>query len=74
MARKELTTHFEAIAELKEANDTSIQGVIANVNPMKQGAMPYFDAQLCDGEKQVRLVGFSSAQRKRLASLQDTID
>ena len=48
---------------------------MANVSPMKKGgASPYFDAKLYDGEKQVRIVGFSSAQRKRLANCQDTMN
>ena len=74
MASKDLMPIFKSVADLKPTEDATIHGIIANVSPMKKGNTPYFDARLCDGEKQVRVVGFTSGQRKRLSNCEDTMD
>ena len=71
---KDTPTVFEKVADLEVINEANVHGIIANVSPVKKGTTPYFDAKLCDEEKQVRVVGFSSTLRKRLASFQDTMD
>ena len=49
-----------------------MQGVVANVSPLKKGqSSMYFDAKLTDGADQMRVVGFSSALRKRMAALEE---
>ncbi len=46
--------------------------VIANVSPMMKGnTSSFFEAKLADGEKQLRVVGFSLGHRKRQSSYQD---
>ena len=63
MASRDPPTSFDKVADLETAEDANLHGVITNVSPMKKGggASPCFDAKLCDGEKRVRIVGFSSA-------------
>ena len=59
---------------MQPSDDAVVHGAVTTVSPMKKGASPYFDAKLCDGEQNARVVGFTSAQRKRLISHETTMD
>ena len=59
---------------MQPTEEESVHGIVANVSPMKKGATAYFEAKICDEDKQIRLVGFSPNQRKRLANCQDTMN
>ena len=74
MASNDQSTDFDSIAELKPTDEGRVHGIVTNVSPMKKGTTPYFEAKVCDEEKQIRLVGFSPNQRKRLANCQDTMN
>ena len=74
MASKNLAKSFDNVADMKPCEDAIVHGVITNVSPMKMGASPYFDAKLCDEQKNARLVGFTTSQRKRLISHETTMD
>ena len=75
MEEKTTLTEFDSIAQLQPTNAASIHDVVTNVSPMKKSqSTSYFEAKLCDDDTQVRLVGFSATQQKRLANCQDTMD
>jgi hypothetical protein len=74
MAAKDLMSSFETVTDIEPSENANIHGIIAYVSPMKEGNSPYLDAKLCDGERKVRVVGFTSNQRKRLANYEGTMD
>ena len=63
--------HFESLKEVTVTDNATVQGMLMNVSPMKKGQSPYFEAKLTDGEDQMRVVGFSSSLRKRMAGLEE---
>ena len=63
--------HFESLKEATITDNATVQGMLMNVSPMKKGQSPYFEAKLTDGEDQMRVVGFSSSLRKRMAGLEE---
>ena len=65
---------LKTVTDIAPTEEANIHGIVSNVSPMKKGASPYFDANVCDTEKKVRLVGFTSMQRKRLCNFEDTMD
>ena len=63
---------FTSLKDIKPTENAQIEGVVVNVSPMKKGqSSPYFDAKVVDEEARIRLVGFSSSLRKRMASMED---
>ena len=47
--------------------DAHISGVLGDISPMKKGRdAAYFDGEMLDEKKKVRLCGFDSSVRKRL--------
>ena len=63
---------LDSLREVKATDNAIVQGVVANVSPLKKGqSSMYFDAKLTDGADQMRVVGFSSALRKRMAALEE---
>ncbi len=66
---------FDSLTDVALADNANVHGVIANVSPIKKGTgtSSYFEANLTDGEKKLRVVGFSTAHRKRLSSFEDTM-
>lgn len=53
------------MAKIQPTEDTNVHGVVSNVSLMKQGdTSPFFDTKICDGKKSVRVVEFTSQQRK----------
>ena len=62
---------FVILSLVPEAQNAILHGVVVAVSPMKRGAnAELFEAKLTDGDTQMRVVGFSSGQRKRLASFE----
>ena len=66
---------FGSLSSATEAGNASIHGVVAAVSPMKRGGKTeYFEAKITDGEGQMRVVGFSGYQRKRMASFEEKVE
>ena len=66
---------FGSLSSATEAGNASIHGVVAAVSPMKRGGKTeYFEAKITDGEGQMRVVGFSGSQRKRMASFEEKVE
>ena len=76
MAPQHKCNEFETVNAAAEASSASLHGVIASVSPkMIQGkTTDYFEAKLTDGDVQMRVVGFQSSQRKRLASFTESLE
>ena len=77
MAQKEKISKqvFDTLDEVAETESGSIEGVVACVSPMKSGkGASYFDAKISDGAAQMRVVGFQSTQRKRLANFEESAE
>ena len=70
----EILKEFDSVSDSEVADVADVHGVVGKVSPMKQGSSPYFNAVITDGEKKMKIVGFSSALRKRLASSECTMD
>ena len=74
-AKRSLFKTMDSLKDVEQTDNAVVHGVIANVSDMKQGAgRPFFEAKLTDGEKQLRVVGFTSGQQKRLSTSQSTMD
>ena len=57
-----------------KADNATLHWVVAVVSPMKKGSKAdYFDAQITDGEAQLREVGFRKEHHKRLAEFEEHI-
>ena len=72
MAEKSM--EFACVSDSQVTDVADVHVVVGKVSPMKQGTSPYFNAVITDGEKEMRIVGFSSGLRKSLASSKSTMD
>lgn len=66
---------FSSLKDAAVADNANVHGILANVSPMKKGkSSQFFDAKIIDDKAQVRVVGFSTALRKRMANFEDSHD
>ena len=72
MANNTPLEEFASLKDVKPTENAQFQGIVISVSPMKKGQVAtYFDAKIADEEKEIRIVGFSSNLRKRMAALED---
>ena len=72
MANNTPLEEFASLKDVKPTENAQVQGIVMSVTPMKKGQFAtYFDAKITDEEKEIRVVGFSSNLRKRMAALED---
>ena len=56
---------FETLSLASEAQNASVYGGVAAVSPMKRGGKAeFFEANITDGDVQMRVVGFSGGLRR----------
>lgn len=76
--KKKVIEEFDDVASICSAGEkecASIHGVLAKLSPMKKGKKTaYFDGSLSDGNKDIRIFGFSENQHKKLLKFQETKD
>ena len=56
--------------EIKPNEHFTVEGLMASVSPMRSGNK-YFEGEITDGRKCIRIVGFDGTQRNKLASFDD---
>lgn len=75
MAVKRGLDEFDDVSSvLQPSPNAKIQGVLTVVSPMKKSRSSnksYFDGEICDGRASMRLVGFDSGVRRKLADFKD---
>ena len=63
------------VSEIDEAKGVSVHGIPMNVSPTKESRSTkgvfFFEAQLCDSKKSVRLVSFDVSHRAALKKAED---
>ena len=59
---------FDSVSDSEVVDIADVHGVVGKVSSMKQGSSLYFNAVITDGEKKLKIIGFSSGLCKRLAS------
>lgn len=74
MARKRLFEEIDSFAAIdKPLPNASIHAAITSLSPVKRGKNSfYFDGMLTDGTTNLRVVGFTAEQQKKLAPFLDT--
>ena len=63
---------FENLADIKEdQNGVELHFGIETVSPMKKGrsGIPYYDGQVNDGSRTLRLVGFDEASQLQMTQI-----
>jgi len=68
---------FESLNEVHACKSAKVHGVLTSVSPMKSnraGTTKYFDAQLTDGKKPLRIVGFDTKLHQRLVDFYESKD
>ena len=72
MANNTPLEEFASLKHVKPMENAQVQGIVMSVSPMKKGQVAtYFDAKVADEEKEIRIVGFSSNLRRRMATLEN---
>lgn len=72
MARRKLDSlgEFKKLFDLPNSEGrANVHGVVSSLSPLKKSksSRMYFDGELSDGEKRIRLYGFDRATHERLA-------
>ena len=69
-SRESDVQEFDNISDVCTSPNAKIHGVLNSVSPLKKSkGCAYFDGQITDGKTTMRLFGFDSSVRRRLAEL-----
>lgn len=64
---------YPSLKDSTTSDSAKIHGYVSSISPMKKGKTSnFFDAEISDGETDMRLVGFQQSQRKRLEDFHST--
>ena len=72
-SRESDVQEFDDISDVCASPNAKIHGVLNSVSPLKKSkGCAYFDGQITDGKTTMRLFGFDSSVRRRLAEFPDS--